>query len=158
MTIPGGGYSGYFQLKEIIEKRMLSAKKILFEFKDNAIYANGKVLQGLVVADNYARITGIHYTSWEAATQIRSMMRIEPSLDDPFVYISEPGAMAGWPEELIKKELGAAAANTEVRLVIIVSPERVWIKTSRNVVHYAIAGILSREEIAKLSIQRHKAR
>jgi hypothetical protein len=158
MIIPGGGYSGYFPLKTIVEKGSLPAGKVLFEFRDGAVYANGKVLQGMRVVDKHALITGIHYTRWEVATQIRSMMRIEPSLDDPFVYISEPGAMAGWPEELIRKELGAAAANTEVRLTVVVPVDRVWIKSSRHIMHYAVAGILSREEIAKLSIQPHKAR
>ncbi|MEM2916494.1 MAG: hypothetical protein QXT19_04015 [Candidatus Woesearchaeota archaeon] len=157
MIVPGAGYGGYFQLKKIVEEGILRAQKISFELKGNLVYVNGKALQGLVVFDNHARITGIHYTSWEAATQIRSMMRIEPSLEDPFVYISEPGAMKGWPEELIKKELGAAAANTEVKLIVVIPIDRVWIKASRNVVHYAIAGILSREEILELHIQRRKS-
>ncbi len=156
MTVPGAGYRGYVQLKTIVEKGELFAEKVYFEFKNNAVYANGRVLQGLVIIGNLARINGIHYTSWEAATQIRSMTRIEPSLDDPFVYISAPGAMKGWPEELIKKELGASAASTEVRLIVFVPVERVWVKASRNVVHYAIAGILSSQEIKKLDIQQRR--
>ena len=152
MAVPGAGYVGYYQLKEIIDKGVLQAQKILFEFRDGLVYADGKVLQGLKVYDENVQITGVHYTSWEMATQIRSMERIEPSLDDPFVYISEPGKMEGWPEELIKKELGASIANTKVSLQVIVPVERVWIKTSRDVVHYAISGILS--EIVKLRIKR----
>lgn len=94
-TIPGVGYGGYVRLKEIIEHGRLAAKKVLFEFKNNRVYADGKPLQGLIIAGESAQITGVHYASWENATQIRSMLRIEPSLDDPFVYISEPGKMQG---------------------------------------------------------------
>jgi len=150
-------YGGYFRLKEIVEQGSMESKKILCEYKNNQIYVNGKVLQGLAVIDNYAQITGIHYTSWENATQIRSMQRIEPSLDDPFVYVSEPGKMKNWPEEQIKKELGAGSANTEVKLTIIVPINRVWIKVSRNVAHYALSGIIHEDEIKRLEIQRIKA-
>jgi hypothetical protein len=118
--IPGGGYSGYIRLKDVVEQGRLATKKILFEFKDNRIYSNGKPLQGLIIAGEYAQIRGAHYTSWENATQIRSMGRIEPSLDDPFVYISEPGKMQGWPEKQIRKELGAVSADTEVKLQVVV--------------------------------------
>lgn len=158
MEIPGMQYGGYFKLKEIIEKGKLESKKIVIEYKNNQIYVNGKILQGLVVVDKYAQITGIHYTSWENATQIRSMQRIEPSLDDPFVYVSEPGKMQGWPEEQIKKELGAGSADTEVKLVILVLLDKVWIKVSRNVAHYALTGILNENEIKNLEIHRIKAR
>jgi hypothetical protein len=81
------------------------------------------------------------------------MKRIEPSLNDPFVYISEPGKMSGWPEELIKKELGSVSAGTEVKLTIVVPVNRVWVKTSRLVAHYAVSGILSKE-IIKINIQK----
>lgn len=158
MVFPGAGYGGYVRLSEILEKGLLQAGKVVFEYiKDKGdVYANGRLLQGLKIVDAYAHITGVHYTAWEFATQIRSMMRIEPSLNDPFVYISEPGMMAGWPEELIKKEVGASAADTEVRLTVIVPVGVVWIKASRDVAHYAIAGILSKNEIIRLDIQRRK--
>lgn len=150
MTEPGAGYSGYKSLKEIIENPDLN-----FELTDHQIKSNGIILQGIRIIGNYAIIKGIHYTSWENATQIRSMLRIEPSLNDPFVYISEPGKMNNWTENAIKKELGINNANTEIKLTVIVPIERVWIKTSRNVAHYAITGILS-QEIETLDIQRRK--
>ncbi len=157
MEVPGLSYGRYVQLKKIVEQGKLESKKILFEYKDNRVYVNGKVLQGLIIIEDYAQITGVHYTSWENATQIRSMQRIEPSLDDPFVYISEPGKMKDWPEAQIKRELGAASANTEIKLAVIVPLEQVWIKASRNVAHYALAGILHENEIKKLKIQRRKS-
>lgn len=52
---------------------------------------------------------------------------------------------------------GAASADTEVKLQVIAPIERVWIKASRDVAHYAITGIIS-DEIKELSIQRRKAR
>jgi hypothetical protein len=79
---------------------------------------------------------------------------MEPSLNDPFVYVSEPGRMSSWPEEEIRKELGAASADTEVRLRVIVPVARVWIKASRAVAHYAISGILTEHEIKNVQIVR----
>jgi len=154
MTIlPGIGYGGYIQLKEIVKEEQYSTKKQLFELKEGFLYVDGTPIQGLVVFADVVQITGIHHTSWEGATHIRSTGRIEPSLEDPFVYLSEPGKMSGWPEEAIRKEIGARVANTEVKLTIVIPIDRVWIKTSRNVVHFAISGIVA-EEIIKLAIQR----
>ncbi|MBD3304088.1 hypothetical protein GF343_03005 [Candidatus Woesearchaeota archaeon] len=81
-AVPGTGYEGYIRLKDITEKGRVASKKIRFEHKNAHISANGKLLQGLIIAGEYAQIRGTHYTSWENATQIRSMLRIEPSLDD----------------------------------------------------------------------------
>lgn len=156
--VPGAGYGGYIPLKVIVAKQKLTVKKISFEFKKGYVLANEKTLQGLRIKKEDVIITGDHYTSWEKATQIRSMMRIEPSLNDPFVYISEPGKMDGWPEKLIKKELGAFSADTKVKLSLIVAIERVWIKASRLVAHYAIKGILTRDQMIKVGIQRHRER
>lgn len=153
MTEPGAGHGGYVWLREIADKGSFATAKVFFQFKEGMIYADGRALQGIKVAEGFAQITGTHYTSWEMATQIRSMHRIEPSLSDPYVYVSEPGKMSGWPEESIQRELGAAGANTEVRLTFVVPIERVWIKASRTVAHYAISGIVAKE-IAKLSIQK----
>jgi len=160
MQSPGLGYGSYFRLLDIVEKGTLATAKALFEFRDRVVYFDGKPLQGLrVVVDNVplALITGVHYSSWEMATQMRSRNAIEPSLDDPFVYISEPGKMAGWPEEAIRKELGARHADAEVRLTLVVPVTRVWIKASRNVVHYAISGIVGKAEIKNLEVVKRKA-
>ncbi len=86
--VPSAGYGGHYRLKDIIEKRIFPAKKVIFEFKDNSVYVDGKVIQGLKITDSNAYIKCIHYTAWENATQIRSMRRIEPSLEDPFVYLA----------------------------------------------------------------------
>ncbi len=158
MAIPGLSYGGYVRLVDIVSKITFANKKILFEFKNNLVYANGKVLQGLIISGEYAQITGNHYTSWENATQIRSTRRIEPSLDDPFVYLSEPGKMNDWPEHLIKKETGAIFADTQVKLMILVPINLVWIKASREVVHYSISGIVTATEIKDIVIQRRKPR
>lgn len=101
-------------------------------------------------------LNGVHYTSWEHATQIRSTERIEPSLDDPFVYLSQPGVMQGWPESMIKKEIGALSANAQVKLTIIVPYEKVWLKVGKKAVHFAIQGMVTERCIQKLSIQRLK--
>lgn len=158
MAIPGLNYGGYVRLGDIVSNTTLADKKILFEFKSNLVYANGKVLQGLVIIGEYAQITGNHYTSWENATQIRSTGRIEPSLDDPFVYLSEPGKMNDWPEHLIKKETGAIFADTQVKLTLVVPINLVWIKASREVVHYSVSGIVAAAEIKDIVIQRRKPR
>lgn len=110
----------------------------------------------MVIIENHVLITGIHYTSWENATQIKSMERMEPSLDDPFVYLSQPGVMQNWSEDQIRKELGALSANTEIKLTVIVPIEKVWLKVGKNAVHFAISGIVTKNQIQKLSIQRRK--
>lgn len=84
------------------------------------------------------------------------MNRIEPSLNDPFVYLSEPGKMKKWPATAIKKELGATNADTIIKLKILVPVDYIWINASRNAIHYAIAGIISSAEILSLSIQKRK--
>ncbi len=158
MVEPGAGYGGYVKLKEVVNKGYAYLKKeeILLERRGNLIFANGKQLQGLTIIKDEVQIKGIHYTYWERATRLRSERRIEPSLNDPFVYISEPGKMQGWSEGQIKKETGAAAANTEVWLTVVVPIENVWIKASRFAAHYAIEGILF-YEIKELELQRIKA-
>ena len=66
------------------------------------------------------------------------------------------GITAGWPESAIKKELGSLSANTEVKLTLVVPIGLLWIKAARQVIHFAIEGILD-EEIKALRIHRHKA-
>jgi hypothetical protein len=158
MEEPGAGYGGYVRLKEVIEKGYAYLKKqeILLEVKGKSITASGKQLQGITIMGDQVRITGTHYTYWERATRIRSDGKIEPSLNDPFVYLSEPGKMEGWAEGMIKKETGAAAANTGIMVTVVVPIERVWIKASRFVAHYAIEGSLF-YEIKDLELQRVKA-
>jgi len=102
--LPGAGYGGYLKLSELVAKGTLLFNEVLLEYEDGNVFANGKIIQGVHIQEKVVRITGIHYTSWENATQIRSMLRIEPSLQDPFVYISAPGSMTGWAEEEIKKK------------------------------------------------------
>ena len=155
--IPGGGYGGYVPLRVIVEEKRLKAGKVFFEMKEGNVLAKGKILQGLRIKGEEAVITGDHYTSWEKATQIRSRERIEPSLSDPYVYISEPGKMDNWPEKAIRKELGCSRADTKIKLSLVVDIERVWIKASRFVAHYAVEGILTRDQIIKLKIQRHNS-
>lgn len=157
MTEPGLGYGDYYKLSEIIIQKRFIAKKVVFEFQNGFVLADGKVVQGLKIVDSDVFIKGVHFTSWENATQIRSMRRIEPSLDDPFVYLAPKGVMKDWPEDQICKELGAKSADTEVLLEIVVPVERVWIKASRSIVHFAVEGILSENEIADLRIQRRRA-
>jgi len=156
MRVPGFGYGGYYELREIIERKNYATKEVFFELKGNEVFADGKIIQGLKIIEDDAYIAGIHYTSWEKATQIRSMMTIEPSLNDPFVYVSESGKMSSWTEKEIKKELGTSSANTEVKLTILVPIKRVWIKASRKVVHFAVEGILHRKEINKLEIKKRE--
>jgi hypothetical protein len=157
MTEPGIAFGNYYKLSEIAFQKKFIAKKVVFEFKDGFVLADGKIVQGLKIVDSNVFIKGVHFTSWENATQIRSMGRIEPSLDDPFVYLAPKGAMQGWPENEICRELGAHAADTEVLLEFVVPVERVWIKASRSIVHFAVEGILSENEIIGLSIQRRKS-
>ncbi len=154
--VPSASYGGYYRLKEVIEKKIFPAKKVIFEFKDNFVYVDGKVIQGLKVTDSNVYIKCIHYTAWENATQIRSMRRIEPSLEDPFVYLAPRGVMQDWPEAAICKELGSKSADTEVWLELAVPVDRVWLKASRSVVHFAVESILSENDILELSIQRRK--
>lgn len=157
MTEPGLVFGNYYKLSEIIVQKKLVAKKVVFEFKDGFILADGKVVQGLKIVDSNVFIKGVHFTSWENATQIRSMGRIEPSLDDPFVYLAPKGVMQDWPEDEICKELGTNFANTEVLLELVVPVERIWIKASRRIVHFAIEGILYENEIVDLNIQRRRS-
>ncbi len=157
MILPGAGHGGYVRLRDIVAKGILAAVGLSFIHQGNGVFVEGRQLQGLVIAGDYVRITGVHYTSWERATQLRLMVRIEPSLNDPFVYISESGRMQDWPQEQIRRELGSLAADTEVRLTSIVPLGRVWIKASRAVVHYAIAGIVTADDIKSLTIHRRTA-
>lgn len=154
VEIPGKGYGGYFKLKEIIERGVLEGAKRVFEFKDGFIFVDGTVIQGLRIIGSNAYIKGIHYSSWENATQIRSTTEIRSSLDDPFVYLSPRGAMQGWPESEIKRELGARSADTEIWLEIVVPIDKVWLKASRRIVHFAIEGNLFEENIVELRVQR----
>ncbi len=153
---PSAFYGGYYRLKEIVERKIFPAKKVVFEFKNDSVYADGKVIQGLKITGTNAFIKCVHYTAWENATQIRSMWRIEPSLEDPFVYLAPRGIMQDWPESSICKELGSKSADTEVWLELSVPVDRVWLKVSRNVVHFAVEGILTEGDITDLSIQRRK--
>ncbi len=150
--IPGIGYGEYYPLKDFIGLT-IKKKGFVFELKEDKLFVNSIPLQGLQFVEKYVRITGEHYTSWENATQIKSTKRIDPSIGDPFVYISEPGKMKLWKEKEIRKELGCASANTEVKLTVLVPIERVWIKVFRRVAHYAIIGMMSKE-ILKLAIQK----
>ncbi|HLC32237.1 MAG TPA: hypothetical protein VJJ82_00255 [Candidatus Nanoarchaeia archaeon] len=152
--LPGAGYGGYLKLSELVAKGTLLFNEVLLEYEDGNVFANGKIIQGVHIQEKVVRITGIHYTSWENATQIRSMLRIEPSLQDPFVYISAPGSMTGWAEEEIKRELGTRAADSEVCVRIVMPLDLVWLKCSRKVVHLAIAGIVSEMNIQNLQIKR----
>ncbi|MEM3154587.1 MAG: hypothetical protein QW165_03430 [Candidatus Woesearchaeota archaeon] len=155
--LPGAGYGGYYKLSEIIEKKVFAAKKVLFEFRDGWVFVDGKIIQGLRIIDTNAYIKAIHYTSWENATQIRSLGSIKSSLDDPFVYLAPRGVMQGWPENEICKELGAKSANTEIWLEIVVPVGIVWLKASRRVVHFAVQGDLLKKHIVKMDIQRRSA-
>src|SRR3989338_5433945 len=156
MILPGAGYGGAISLNEIVENKILQRDRIILEIINELVYVNKKQLQGIKIVKNSVYISGVHYTSWEAATQIKSMKRIEPSLNDPFVYISEPGKMSCWSEELIKKELGSLSAGIEVKLTVVVPVSKVWIKISRFVAHYAISGVLSKE-IIRINIQKRKS-
>jgi len=154
---PGIGYGEYYRLSEIVERKILATKHVVFELKNNLIFADGKSIQGLRISGLYAQIKGIHYTSWENATQIRSMNFIKSSIDDPFVYLAPRGAMQNWPESEICKELGAKIANTEVWVEVVVPLNSVWIKASRRVVHFAINGDIEPDEVVKISVQRRKS-
>ena len=154
---PGKGYGDYVRLIDIVNKGILKYKKQTYVFKDNKIYIGNKPIQGLKVIPPSAYLKAVHFTSWENATQIRSTQRFEPSLDDPFTYFSEPGKMHKWPEKLIKKELGAASANTEVIATLVLLLENVWVKATREVVHFAIPGIILPENIVNLKIQKRKS-
>ncbi|VVB81687.1 Uncharacterised protein [uncultured archaeon] len=156
MIEPGIAFGNYFKLSEIIVQKRLIAKKVVFEFQEGFVLADGKIVQGLKIVDSNAFIKGVHYTSWENATQIRSINGILSSLDDPFVYLAPRGAMQDWPEEEICRELGAHSANTEILIELVVPIERVWIKASRRIVHFAIEGDLVSEFISDLRIQRRK--
>jgi len=157
MTIlPGASHGEYYRLKEIVDAKIFPAKKIVFEYRDNSIFINGKAIQGLKIMDSNAFIKGIHYTFWENATQIRSARRLEASIDDPFVYFAPKSAMQGWSEDEICRELGTTSAETEVIVEFVVPVERVWLKASRAVVHFAVEGMITEDEIAELTIQRRK--
>lgn len=155
--VPGIGYGEYYRLSEIVDKKILATKHVVFELKNNLVFADGKPIQGLKIVDSYAQIKGIHYTSWENATQIRSMNFIKSSTDDPFVYLAPRGAMQNWPEREICKELGAKVANTEIWLEILVPLSSVWLKASRKVVHFAIDGDIHSDEINDIVIQRRRS-
>ena len=157
MTEPGAGYGGYYRLSEIVAKKIFPAKQVTFFIRDGAIFVDDRQVQGIRIVDDVAIITGWHFTSWERATQIRSMERIEPSLEDPFVYLSEPGVMQNWSDEAIRKELGAGSSDTIVKLSIIVPISVVWLRGSRRVVHFAIAQAVTDSEIRDLRVQRRKA-
>ena len=152
---PGAGYGYYLPLKEILTGEV-KIKGHICRFKDGYIYCDGTVIQGLRISEGYAFIAAVHYTSWENATQIRSMRRIEPSLNDPFVYLTPPGTMQDWTEETIRKEIGANAANTDVKIRLSMPVERVWIKFTRSkIVHFAISGLVDEHMITDLEIQKH---
>lgn len=154
---PGKGYGGYIHLIDVVNEGTLKYKDQVYVHKNSKIYVGKKPIQGLRVIPPSAYIKCVHFTSWENATQIRSTKRFEPSLDDPFTYFSEPGKMQGWPEKLIKKELGATSANTEVNATLVVFLDEVWIKATREVVHFAIPGIITSDNIVSLKIQRRKS-
>ena len=157
ILVPGAGYGGYVRFKAIMDQGILRAGVVLYQIQQGILFANQRPVQGFkILSNNFVTVKGIHYTSWEKATQIRSTRRIEPSLNDPYVYLSEPGKMAGWPESAIKKELGSLSANTEVKLTLVVPIGLLWIKAARQVIHFAIEGILD-EEIKALRIHRRKA-
>ena len=155
---PGVGYGGYIELSDITAKGRMIFRDFIIELRKNSVFLNGKPIQGITVSipDKLAIIKGTHYTSWEAATQIRLTNEFAPSQADPFVYIAEPGKMTGWSEAAIKRELNAAAANTEVNVKVAVPIKRVWIKVLRYTAHFAIRGVVSGNDILELSIQRHK--
>ena len=155
LPFPGAGYGYYLLLKDIV-KGEVKAKGHVCSIKEGSAFCDGKVIQGLRIAGDYAVIAAVHYTSWENATQIRSTHRIEPSLNDPFVYLTPPGTMQGWSEETIRKEIGANAANTDVKIRLSVPVGRVWIKFTRSkIVHFAISGLIDEHMINDLEIQKH---
>lgn len=155
---PGKGYGDYIRLIDITNAGILKYKDQIYVYKDNKIYVGNKPIQGLTIIPPSAYIKCVHFTSWENATQIRSTKRFEPSLDDPFTYFSEIGKMQGLPEKLIKKELGASSADTEINVTLVMLLEEVWIKATRGVVHFAIPGIIISENIVSLKIQRRNSR
>lgn len=155
---PGKGYGGYLRLSEIVEKENIQFRGRIIAVVHKLVFVDGKPIQGLTIykEKGLAGIKGIHYTSWEWATQIRSTRSIIPSLVDPFVYISEPNKMSSWPEKSIKKELGTSAADTEVKVIIIIPLHQVWIKVTRYAVHFAIEGLITAEELTVKEIKRRK--
>lgn len=155
---PGKGYGGYLRLSDIVEKGNSEFRGRVVAVLNRLVFVDGKSIQGFTVykEKGLASIKGIHYTSWEQATQIRSTRSIIPSLVDPFVYISEPNKMSGWPENAIKKELGTSAADTEVYVTVIVPINKVWIKVTRYAVHFAIESLISGEELTVKKIKRRK--
>lgn len=155
---PGKGYGGYLHLSEIVEKGNVPFRGRIIAVLNKLVFVDGRPIQGLTVytEKGLVGIKGIHYTSWERATQIRSTRSIIPSLVDPFVYISEPNKMSGWPENAIKKELGTSAADTEVQVIVIVPIHQVWIKVTRYAVHFAITGLIADEELTVKKIKRRE--
>ena len=46
MTEPGIAFGDYYRLSEIILQKRFIAKKVVFEFQNGFVLADGKVLQG----------------------------------------------------------------------------------------------------------------
>jgi len=144
---------GFIPLQYVLENKKTILNKVLIEFKDRCLFADGRKVQGFVTNEKIAEIKGEHYTYLNLATQIRSTRRVEGTFFDNYAYFAEPGLLNRFNEDKIKKTIGCESAEAKLKILIIVPIDRVWIKTEKyRPVKFAIQKGLKDHDIRDIEI------
>jgi len=130
---PGAQKREYTRLSELVnnpEKKLIIDKAAL-EIKEDKVYYDGKIIQGLTIKGDKAEITGQHYSNRESIERIYHHKEMSTE-GEPYCYIAEPGKLAGKNEKEIKKFLGARHADSNITFKVIIPAHLCWIRAERG--------------------------
>lgn len=152
ITTPRQVVGEYMPLSELVNAGTLAFKKTILQLRGAEILLNDRPVQGVTVTPPVVTIRAEHYTSWEAATQIRSTGAISPvSPADPFAYLLERGLLGGKGPKEIRKIVGAVNADTLIMLTVRVPITHVWINAvPGRPVKFAVDGGIRAQKIEEL--------
>jgi len=112
-VLPGKGIGApYAELSRIQNSKSIVLNKVNLELRNNQIYKNGKVMQGVVINGDYIEFIGYHFTNEKAAGEIMgSMQFLRKNMQDPYVYFAEAWDYCQIPQSEIRHLFGASSAT-----------------------------------------------
>ena len=155
MAVPNRVNRGYLPFNLILNKERYISNKCLIEIKENKLYVDDiKINSFLIKPDKFVIIKGQHFTSREAASQIRTYRRFIPTGMDDYTYFAEDGFYSLSKDD-VKHTTGASSAEIKFDVEFSVEARRIWIKVEkRHPVKFAVENGLRSNEIISLTLSR----
>jgi len=136
----------------MVKNDIYNSKEKYEKFKDNLELFNLKHEEKK--PDGFVVIISQHFTSKEAASNVRVYRKFNPTDEDDYVYFIENGFYSLSKDE-VRHLTGAQNAEVKFDVKFSVEAKRVWIKVEKqNPVKFAIEYGLYPDEIISLTASR----